>query len=182
YEDLAAVLAGNPYYAANARRYVVAWKRYWGEYIPRMTATKAVPDGAAWGSYPSLASSVTTKAAQTYNVLVHSFTPGSFKGIIFLASPQMVEKDQGANYGEQLSAMANCWKERLGGEDPHFFYTIPNKKLAPKITRPEGIKGRSTPYEIGHWLTAKRGDDEGTAVVNRQFMGLIDLVVEEAYD
>ena len=151
YKDLAAVLPGNPYYDANVHRYVAAWKQYWSEYIPRMTATRAVPDGAAWGSYPTLASSVTSEAAQTYNVLVHSFTPGSFKGIIFLASPEMFTRDQGANYAEQLSALANCWKDRFGGQDPNFIYTIPNKALAPKITTPEKIKGKSTAVEITEW-------------------------------
>ncbi|MFC1805360.1 hypothetical protein ACFL09_00070 [Planctomycetota bacterium] len=182
YRDLAAVLPGNPYYDANARRYVAAWKQYWGEYIPRMMATKAVPDGAAWGGYPTLASDVTSVAAQTYNVLVHSFTPGSFKGIVFLASPEMFTEDQGANYGEQLSAMANCWKDHFGGEDPYFLYTIPSKALAPKVTRPMGIKGKSTPYEIGHWLTAKRGDAEDIAAINKQLLGLIDLAVTKVYE
>ncbi|KPK51180.1 MAG: hypothetical protein AMK72_00355 [Planctomycetes bacterium SM23_25] len=151
YKDLAAVLPGNPYYDASARRYVAAWKQYWGEYIPRMMATRAVPDGAVWGGYPTLASDVTSVAAQTYNVLVHSFTPAGLKGIIFLASPEMFTKDQGANYGEQLSALANCWKDRFGGADPHFFYTIPGKTLAPKVTQPKTIKGKSTGVEITSW-------------------------------
>lgn len=151
YEDLAAVLPGNPYYDANVNRYVTAWKQYWGEYIPQMTVTRAVPDGAAWGSYPTLASSVTSDAAETYNALVHSFTPGSFKGIIFLASPEMFMKDQGASYGQQLSALASCWKDRFGGEDPNFIYTIPNKALAPTITAPKAIKGKSTAVEITDW-------------------------------
>jgi len=94
---------------------------------------------------------VTSDAAQTYNVLVHSFTPGSVKGIIFLASPEMFTKDQGANYGQQLSALANCWKDRFGGEDPYFIYTIPNKALAPKTTQPKKIKGKSAAIEIGDW-------------------------------
>ena len=54
----------------------------------------------------------------------------------------MFEKDQGANYGPELSALANCWKDEFGGEDPHFFYTIPAKALAPKITQPEADQGR----------------------------------------
>jgi len=181
YRDLAAVLPGNPYYDANVNRYVTAWKQYWGEYIPRMMATRAVPDGAAWGSYPSLASSVTSDAAQTYNVLVHSFTPGSLKGVVFLASPEMFKKDQGANYGQQLSALANCWKDRFGGDDPHFFYTIPSKGLVPKITRPQQIKGKSRAYQLGHWLTAVRKNEEEQEVVNQQLLGLIDMAANEAY-
>ena len=182
YKDLSAVRPGNPYYNANARRYVAAWQKYWGEYVPQMMATKQVPDGVPWGSYPSLSSSVTSTASQAYNVMVHSFTPGSFKGIIFLCSPVMFEDDQGANYGAELSALANCWKGKFGGADPHFFYTIPSKALAPKITRPTQIKGKSTAYEIDHWLTARRGDEEDMAVVNKQLLGLIDLAVKEVYE
>jgi hypothetical protein len=156
YKNLAAARPGNPYYDANARRYIADWKKYWGEYIPQMIVSKRVPDGASWGRYPSLSSSVTSEASQAYNVMVHSFGPASFRGIIFLCSEKMFEKDQGANYGAELAALANCWKEhfasRQGGEDPHFFYTIPSKALAPKITRPAGIKGKSTGFEIGSWL------------------------------
>ncbi len=151
YKDLATVLPGNPYYAANARRYVTAWKQYWSEYIPQMTASRAVPDGAAWGSYPTLTSSVTSQAAEAYNVLAHSFTPSALKGIIFLSSPEMFEKDQGANYGEQLSALANSWKQRFGGQDLQFVYTIPSQALAQKVTAPDGIKGKSTPIAIENW-------------------------------
>lgn len=151
YKDLATVRPGNPYYDANARRYVAAWKQYWNEYIPLMIASNSVPDGAAWGSYPTLSSSVTSKAAQGYNVLVHSFTPTDLKGIIFLSSPAMIANDQGVNYGEQVSALANSWKQRFGQKDPHFFYTIPGKTLAPKITKPKAIKGQSTAVEITDW-------------------------------
>ncbi|MBL7222667.1 MAG: hypothetical protein ISS72_02325, partial [Candidatus Brocadiae bacterium] len=169
--ELAAVLPGNPYYDANARRYVAAWKRYWGEYIPRMMATKAVPDGVAWGSYPSLASSVTTEAAQTYNVLIHSFTPGSVKGFIFLASPEVFTEDRGANYGEQLSVLANGWKARFGGPDPHFFYTIPSKELAPKITAAKQIRGKSTSIAVDQW-----------PMTSAQVLRLIEQVVKEVYE
>jgi hypothetical protein len=154
YKDLGAVRPGNPYYDANARRYIEAWKTYWGDYVPDMIATKRVPDGVPWGSYPTLAASVTSKASEAYNVMVHSFTPGAFKGIVFLASGKMVEADQGANYGAELSALANSLKSRLGGEDPHFFHTIPDKTLAPKVTGPAAIKGRSTGIEIGNWSDA----------------------------
>ena len=182
YKTVGSQYPGNPYYNANTRRYIADWKKYWGEYVPEMMATKRVPDGVAWGSYPSLSGSVgKSQAAQIYNVMVHSFTPASFKGIIFLCSEQMCEKDQGASYGPELSALANCWKDRFGGADPYFFYTIPSRSLAPKITRPAQIKGKSTACEIGHWLTAKRGDEKDMAVANKQLLRLIELVVKEAY-
>ena len=182
YRALASVWPGNPYYDANVRRYITDWKKYWSEFIPQIMATKKLPDDApAWGTYPSLSSSNTTTASQTYNVLVHSFTPGSFKGIIFLCSETMFEKDQGANYGPELSALANCWKDKFDGADPHFFYTIPSKALALKVTRPGKIKGKSTAYEIGRWWMAKRGDKEGAAAVRKQLMAFMDRVVNEAY-
>lgn len=155
YKDLATVRPGNPFYDANVRRYVSAWKKYWSETIPKLMATKRVPDAAPWGSYPTLTASVTSKASETYNVMAHSFTPGAFKGVIFLCSEQMFAEDQGANYGSELTALANCWKRRFGGEDPQFIYTIPNQKLAQKITRPKSINGESTPIEIGDWFELK---------------------------
>jgi hypothetical protein len=181
YKQLAMLNPGNPYYNDNVKRYVVDWKKYWSESVPRLMATKRALDGAAWGSYPSLSASVTTEASHAYNVMVHCFGPGSFKGIIFLCGANMCEKDQGANYGAELSVLANCWKDKFGGEDPHFFYTIPSKELAPKITQPQGIKGKSTACEINQWLTAKRGDKNDMDVVNKQLIGLIDLAVREVY-
>jgi len=182
YKTVGSQYPGNPYYNANIRRYITAWKKYWGEYIPEMMATRRVPDGGAWGTYPSPSGSVgKSQASQIYNVMVHSFTPASFKGIIFLCSEKMFEADQGANYGAEMSALANCWKEKFGGQDTHFFYTIPNKTLAPKITQPRQIKGKSTAYEIGRWSTAKPKDKAGAAAVNKQLMGLIDMVVNKAY-
>ncbi|MFT5107253.1 MAG: sialate O-acetylesterase [Pseudoalteromonas tetraodonis] len=151
YKDLGAVRPGNQYYDANARRYIGEWKKYWSEYVPAMIATKAVPDDVPWGSYPTLAASVTSEASQVYNVMVQSFTPGAFKGVIFLASETMVEADQGAQFGEQLSALANSWKGKFSGEDPHFLYTLPSKILAPKITQPASITGKTTAIKIDDW-------------------------------
>ena len=43
----------NPYFLANVRRYIAEWEVYWGEHIPAMMETKAVPDGSSWGQLPS---------------------------------------------------------------------------------------------------------------------------------
>ena len=119
-------------------------------------------------------------------MLISSFNPGNFKGVICLTPQSFFAEDEGANFGSEFSVMANCWKESFGGEDPYFFYTIPSKELAPKITKPKKIEGKSTACEIGHWLTAKRKgwniDEEDAAVVNKQLLGLIDLVVNEVYE
>jgi len=165
YKNLAAAQPGNPYYDENVRRYIAAWNTYWGEYIPAMIASRKVPDGAAWGQYPALSSAITSKASQVYNVMVHSFTPADLKGILFLTSPAMVKNDQGANFGEQLSALANSWEEKFGGKDQSFIYTIPNKALAPEITSPKAIKGKSAAIEIGDWSDATKVIDQAVSEV-----------------
>ena len=66
----------------------------------------------------------------------------------------MLQQDQGANFGPELSALANCWKDWFACPDPCFLYTTPGKKLAPKITQPTAIKGRSVGVEIDDWSDA----------------------------
>ena len=112
-----------------------------------------MPDGSSWGQFPSPAPQVgDSKATWTYNVYVDSFTPAALSGILFLSGESMVADDQGANFGPEMSALANCFKTRFGGEDVPFLYTIPGKGLAPKITEPKGIKGQSHALELGDWL------------------------------
>jgi len=93
----------------------------------------------------------------------------------------MFEADQGANYGTELAVLANCLKSKFGGPDPRFFYTIPTKDLAPKISSPAGIKGASTRCEISHWLAAKQGDDGSVAAAKTEMIQLIDRIVAETY-
>jgi len=151
YEQLANITPGNDFYDANARHYLAEWKKLWGEYIPQLIATKKVPDSVPWGSYPTLAGAVTTDASQAYNVMLHSFGPASFKGIIFLCSENMFEGEKAANYGDELSALANGLKNHFGGKDTPFFYSIPSKALSPKAAAPKSIKGKSTAVEISAW-------------------------------
>ena len=174
YKQLAVMRPGNTYYDANVRRYVAAWKDYWGDYVPTLMKTRRVPDGAPWGKLPNLMSSIQTDAAQTYNVLVHSFTPASFKGIVFLSGPATVKADQGRHFGEQMTALANCWKERFAGHDPFFFITVPSRELAPQVTTPEGITGRSRLLTIEAWPTLKSSDHDQTRT-------LLDRIVADAY-
>jgi sialate O-acetylesterase len=183
YQSVIAMFPGNPYYDVNVKRYIADWKKYWSDYIPAMIATKKVPDGSAWGIFPTLSVAASqSEASQGYNVMVHSFTPASFRGIVFLCSQRMFEADQGANYGTELAVLANCWKDKFGGPDPRFFHTIPTKELAPKISQPDGIKGAGTACEISHWLAAKPGDNEGAAAANTEMIQLIDRIVMETYN
>jgi len=151
YKDLAAIRPGNEFFDANASRYIAAWKAYWGEYIPTMMETKAVPDGQKWGSFPVLAGKVTSTAGETYNVLTHSFIPASFKGAVFLSGPDMFVGEATGNFGEQLSALANCWKQHFGGEDLNFIYTVPSEPLVANVSKPAAIKGESHAVEISSW-------------------------------
>lgn len=159
HKQLASLRPGNAYYAANARRYMDAWKEYWGEYIPEMIATRAVPDDTKWGRYPSFAADVTTKASHVYNAMAYAFTPAALKGIVFIAGPGAVSETQGAHFGEQIAALATGWRERFalwstpekGVETPHFIYTVPGEALAPKITQPETIGGKSNAVKVDKW-------------------------------
>ena len=156
YKTVGSKYRDNPYYLANVRRYISDWKQYWGEHIPAMLETKAVPDGSSWGHYPSPKPQVgDSTATWTYNVYVHCFTPAALSGVVFLSSESMVAEDQGANFGLEMSALANCFKARFAlgqnGEDIPFIYTVPSKTLAAKITAANKIKGRSTSVEIDDW-------------------------------
>lgn len=174
FKQLAGMDPATEYYAAFARSYLAAWKTYWSEYIPKLIAEKRAPDGIAWGTYPSFGGTITTEASQSYNVLTCPFTPGSFKGILFLSSEAMFKKDQGANFGEQFTVLANSWKAKFASPDAVFFYTIPSSTLAPKITPPKAIQGRSLALVIDRWPTAK-------APAGTDWSALIDRVVGEAY-
>jgi hypothetical protein len=178
-------------YFERVEKYISDWKAFWKTVPPAVLASKRFEDGAASMAIPSLPSAEDGKssATETFNMLITSFNPANFKGVICLTPVSFFEEDQGTNFGSDFSVLANCWKEsfaiRQGSgqevEDPHFFYTIPNKELAPNITQPKNIKGKSMAYEINHWLTVKRGDKEDVAEVNKQLIGLIDLVINEAY-
>lgn len=181
YKQLASLKPGNAYYDANAQRYKEAWKMYWGEYVTEMMATGKVPDGKAWGSYPKLRGEVDTDASQTWNVMVASFTPMAVKGILFITGPAMVEEDKGQHFGEQISVLANSWKKDFGSPNAMFFYTIPSRKLAPKITVPMNIQGEATGIEVGLWPIAiePRAKEHTT---DKQMQTVIEAVVEQAYE
>jgi hypothetical protein len=151
YENIAQMQPGNPLYDANVRRYKDAWKTYWSDFIPQMIATRAVPSGEKWGTFPKLNGAITSKACETHNVLAYSFAPGSFKGILFLSGPGMVAADQGKHFGPEMSALANSYVSDFGGK-AKFYHTLPSKTLAPQITQPTGITSDHQAIEINDWL------------------------------
>ena len=79
-----------------------------------------------------------------------------------------------------MSALANCFKAKLGGDDVPFFYTMPASSLAPKITKPQSIKGASTAIEIDQWTAAKPNDKEDSAAASARVLSLLDQVVRQA--
>jgi sialate O-acetylesterase len=156
YKTVGARYPGNPYYSLNiqafTRQYIAEWKTYWGSYIPQMQASKAVPDASAWGSYPKLQTAAgDSTATHTYNVMVHSFTPMALKGVIMLTSGEMVTEDAGANFGPEMTALANGWKHLFGDKNVDFIYTQPSPALAPKISALNPIEGGSKAIEITDW-------------------------------
>jgi hypothetical protein len=157
YKTVGSQYFDNPYYLANVRRYIAEWQAYWGDHIPAMMKTRAVPDGSSWGSYPSPKPEVGASTATfEYNVYVHCFTPTALSGVLFLTGESMVAEDQASHFGPEMSVLANCFKTRFTlrqhGEDIPFFYTVPSKSLAPKLTQPAEIKGKSIAVEISDWL------------------------------
>jgi sialate O-acetylesterase len=150
YENISAALPGSPAYDADVRQYLAAWKKYWAEEVPKLIATKRHPHPSGWGEYPSLGGEVTATAAQAYNVMTSPFADFRFKGIVFLTGPKMVAGDEGASFAEQLPALAASWRATFGG-DPAFYYTLPAKSLAPRISAPQGIAPPSTAIEVTDW-------------------------------
>lgn len=181
YENIAAITVGTPFYQRNGERYISEWKKYWNDYIPAIIATKRVPDAAAWGSFPQLDGEVTSDATQTFNCLVSSFRNTQLKGIVFLTEPSMTAKDEGKNFGSEMSALANAWKEHFHStNDPRFFYTYPATSLAANISKPTAIQGASTGIEIPAWPVR---DKKGSYSQESQAYGhgLVEAILKAAY-
>ena len=174
----------NPHYLENVRRYIADWQKYWSTYIPAMIETKAAPDGAKWGIYPTFEPAIgDSQATATYNVYVDCFSPAQVSGIVFLSGNAAIAEQQGANFGPEMSALVNCFKAKLGGDDVPFFYTIPTTALAPKITKPQSIKGTSTAMEIDQWSAVKPGtkptDKAELAAASARIADLLGKVVSD---
>ncbi len=184
YKTVGSQHTDNPYYLENIRRYIADWQKYWGSYIPAMIETKAAPDGAQWGVFPTLAPEIgDSQATATYNVYVDCFSPGQVSGVVFLCGNKMISDAQGANFGPEMSALANCFKAKLGGDNLPFFYTIPSTALAPKITKPQAIKGTSTALDINEWSAAKPNskpnDKAELAAASARIAALLEKIIQD---
>jgi hypothetical protein len=181
YKTVGSQYPDNPYYLENVRRYIADWRKYWGEYIPAMIDTKAAPDGAKWGVFPAFQPEIgDTQSTKTYNVYVDCFSPGQVSGIVFLTANAAIAEQQGSNFGPEMSALANCFKAKLGGDDVPFIYTLPTASLAPKITKPQSIKGPATAIEIDQPSAAKPNDKAELAAASARISALLERVVHEA--
>jgi hypothetical protein len=67
----------------------------------------------------------------------------------------MAAEEQGAKFGSEMSVLGNCLKTKFGAGDVPFIYSMPSSTLAPKITKPESIKGRNAAVEISKWPDPK---------------------------
>ncbi|MFK7789205.1 MAG: sialate O-acetylesterase [Phycisphaeraceae bacterium] len=108
---------GAPTYHDNIRRYAKDWQTYWDKYIPKMIATKAVPDGSAWGVIPNKAAAdAKSDATQAYNVMVHSFTPAALKGVIFIVGEDTLAGLSEATFDEQFKVLTKSWAGRFSND------------------------------------------------------------------
>lgn len=183
YKTVGSQHTDNPHYQENIRRYMADWQKYWNTYIPAMIETKVAPDGAQWGVMPNLAPEIgDSQATMTYNVYVDCFSPGQVAGVVFLCGNKMIADAQGANFGPEMSALANCFKAKFGGDDVPFFYTIPTAALAPKITKPQTIKGTNTALDINEWSAAKPdtkpNDKAELAAASARIAALLEKVLQ----
>ncbi len=142
----------NPYYAENLKKFIGTWKNYWSTEIPELIKSKKNKEGVNWGSYPTAGkAAASSNACQTYNSMVHCFTPATVKGMIFFTNENMAKTNGGKDYAAELSALANSYQRKFGTKDAHFFYTMPSAKLVSGVSKPSGIKGANTGFELKTW-------------------------------
>ena len=152
YAVIGAKYPDTPHYEEMVRDYMASWKAYWEKDIASMIATRAVPEGwGAWGEMPRMGAGGSSTACMSYNIMTHSFLPTSLRGVVFLAGPASAEAAEGANFGAEMSALANSWKQGFAvnkGDDVPFFHTMP---AGAKVTKPTKIKGKAVALKGGDW-------------------------------
>jgi hypothetical protein len=160
------------------------WRQYWAafsETVPgRVLAEKKLPDGKDPFDFPILSRYPRgdTEAAQTYNMMICTFGPANFKGIVCLTSKAFSESNSGTDFASAFSAMANSWKETFASkEDPFFIYALPTQGLVPAITAPSAIIGRKTAVPLDNWLDEAGEQDQAGWALSL----MIKTVLTKAY-
>ncbi|MEM6506245.1 MAG: YdjY domain-containing protein [Planctomycetota bacterium] len=183
YEELGAGYPGSPSYNANLRRYVNDWQTYWSGYIPEMIETRRVPDGSAWGTYPSQASkSSGSEATQSYNVMVHSFRHAAVKGVVFVGTPEMSRETLFFD-GPLLEGMAfaNSWRDHFGYDG---LQKTPLLSMLMPVAMREGVllpapylddATNMQPYAF------TPGGDEAPFVFDTAFLEVFDRAINQTY-
>ena len=166
-------------YANNAETFIKDWQSYW-----MSISTDPAFKSGALPRFPG-AKAVKTPATMTYNMLIAAFGPVNFKAAICLTPKSFIGDDQGAAFGPQFAVMANCWKETFAAGDKdvdtHFIYTMPGKKLAPKVTKPAAIKGKTTAFEMNEWLAPGYDGKTRQSVVGDGLAKFLETAVNTVY-
>ncbi|MDT8390735.1 MAG: hypothetical protein RRC34_09545 [Lentisphaeria bacterium] len=169
----------------SAEAYIHSWQAYW--------QTVQV-DPARSGALPVFPGSdhIETSATMTYNQLISAFSPGNFKAILCLTGKGFMDDAEGVDFGPRFAIMANCWKETFArstssgqahgqeGVNPHFVYVLPSGRLAPALTRPAGIMGRSTSIELDEWIDEAIKTRQGR--YRDELLELLDTAVNAVYE
>ena len=179
-DELKPLYASDPAaFLANARTYIEDWQAYW-----KNVANDPAFETGAMPGFPG-AKPAQTSATKIYNQSICAFSPGNFKGILSLTGKGFVAEDEGANFGPQFTVAANCWKDAFarGNEviDPHLIYAMPSKAMAPKLTTPKGIKGKSTAIELKAWPVLKTDPKTRQPIVGDDLKAFLDKAVETVY-
>lgn len=172
---------GEEYFSA-CEESVTKWKRYWQAFdatVPgKVLALKKLEPGQDPFDFPLLSKypGSETGAASHYNMLICTFGPGNFRGILSLTPRSFFKEKKKAVFASELSAMANSWKETFSSKkDPVFLYTLPSTVSMKDTGLPAEIKGRTRAIPVENCLI---GDKEQ---VETQLKTVISAVVEAAY-
>ena len=73
------------------------------------------------------------------------------------------------------------WMLALDPLDPHFIYTLPGRELAPKLSKPTGIKGNHTAYGMSEWLAPGYDGETRQSVVGGGLAKFLEAAVDAVY-
>lgn len=164
-----------------SEQYIGLWRDYWNK-------VKSDPYFES-GDMPEFPGKFEpeSEATQIFNQSICAFSPGNFKAILFLTSEELVGGQQGAALAEQITAMANSWKDAFarGKEviDPHFLYTLPPGESASGPAKASGIQGKSNALKMSDWpdTEVKRAEVGFSSTLNEALLQAIGDAVGKIY-